>query len=176
MAPLSQWTWVWVNSGSWWWTGRPGVLRFMGSQRVGHDWATELNWAARFGDGKLVRWSAISVASYQGYMWSTWHHSWCFLWLPSKDSVCYISQLYSYISTFPKYTFWKEVIIYMTQNWGIMLHFLGWESGEYLYKFFWNFPTYLCFLFFVYLFKCLFLSVKVKVTQLCPILCDPWTT
>ena len=39
-----RWTWVWVNSGSWWWTGRPGVLRFMGSQRVGHDWATELNW------------------------------------------------------------------------------------------------------------------------------------
>ena len=35
---------VWVNSGSWWWTGRPGVLRFMGLQRVGHDWATELNW------------------------------------------------------------------------------------------------------------------------------------
>ena len=35
---------VWVNSGSWWWTGRPGVLRFMGSQRVGHDWVTELNW------------------------------------------------------------------------------------------------------------------------------------
>ena len=34
---------IWVNSGSWWWTGRPGVLRFMGSQRVGHDWATELN-------------------------------------------------------------------------------------------------------------------------------------
>ena len=42
MASLTQWTWVWVNSGSWWWTGRPGVLRFMGSQRVGHDWATEL--------------------------------------------------------------------------------------------------------------------------------------
>ena len=34
----------WVNSRSWWWTGRPGVLWFMGSQRVGHDWATELNW------------------------------------------------------------------------------------------------------------------------------------
>ena len=44
MASLTQWTWVWVNSGSWGWTGRPGVLRFMGSQRVGHDWATELNW------------------------------------------------------------------------------------------------------------------------------------
>ena len=40
----TRWMWVWVNSGSWWWTGRPGVLRFMGSQRVGHDWVTELNW------------------------------------------------------------------------------------------------------------------------------------
>ena len=38
-------TWVWVNSRSWWWTGRPDVLQFMGSQRVGDDWATELNWA-----------------------------------------------------------------------------------------------------------------------------------
>ena len=38
------WTWIWVNSGSWWWTGRPGMLQFMGSQRVRHDWATELNW------------------------------------------------------------------------------------------------------------------------------------
>jgi len=44
MASLTRWTWVWVNSRSWWWTGRPGVLGFMGSQRVGHDWATELNW------------------------------------------------------------------------------------------------------------------------------------
>ena len=44
MASPARWTWVWVNSGSWWWTGRPGVLQFMGSQRVGHDWATELNW------------------------------------------------------------------------------------------------------------------------------------
>ena len=42
MAPPTQWTWVWVNSGSWWWTGRPGVLQFTGSQRVGHDWVTEL--------------------------------------------------------------------------------------------------------------------------------------
>ena len=44
MASPTQWTWVWVNSRSWWWTGRPGVLWFMGSQRVGHDWMTELNW------------------------------------------------------------------------------------------------------------------------------------
>ena len=44
MASPTWWTWVWVNSGSLWWTGRPGVLRFMGSQRVRHYWATELNW------------------------------------------------------------------------------------------------------------------------------------
>ena len=44
MASPTQWTWVWVNSGSWWWTGRPGMLQFMGSQRVRHDWVNELNW------------------------------------------------------------------------------------------------------------------------------------
>ena len=44
MASPTQWTWVWVNSGSWWWAGRPGILQSMGLQRVGHDWATELNW------------------------------------------------------------------------------------------------------------------------------------
>ena len=41
---LTQWTWVWASSGSWWWTGKPGVLQSMGSQRVKHDWETELNW------------------------------------------------------------------------------------------------------------------------------------
>ena len=44
MASWTRWMWVWVNSGRWWWTGRPSVLRFMGSQRVGHDWVTELNY------------------------------------------------------------------------------------------------------------------------------------
>ena len=48
MASLTQWTLVWVNSRSWWWTGRPGVQRFMGSQKVGHDWATGLNWTEPF--------------------------------------------------------------------------------------------------------------------------------
>ena len=48
MASLTWWAWVWVNSRSWWWTGRPGVLQFMGLQRVRHDWATELNWTEYF--------------------------------------------------------------------------------------------------------------------------------
>ena len=44
MASPTQWTWVWMDAGSWWWTRRPGVLQFMGSQRVRHDGVTELNW------------------------------------------------------------------------------------------------------------------------------------
>ena len=44
MASPTQWTWVWASSESWWWTGEPGILQSMGLQRVGHHWATELNW------------------------------------------------------------------------------------------------------------------------------------
>ena len=44
MASPTRWTWIWVNSWSWWWTGRPSVLWLMGSQRVGHNWVTGLNW------------------------------------------------------------------------------------------------------------------------------------
>ena len=59
MASRMRWTWVWVNSGGWWWTGRPGVLRFMGSQRVGHDWVTGLNWT------ELNWWPPIQKAHMQ---------------------------------------------------------------------------------------------------------------
>ena len=61
MASPTRWTWVRVNLGSWWWTERPGALRFMGSQRVGHDWVTELNW---WNSKSLKRgnWRAISAA------------------------------------------------------------------------------------------------------------------
>ena len=48
MASPTQWTWIWVNSESWWWTGKPGMLRFMGSQKVRHDQETKLNWRIHF--------------------------------------------------------------------------------------------------------------------------------
>ena len=48
MASQTLWTWVWVSSGNWCWTGKPGVLQSMGSQRVEHDWMTELNWCSLF--------------------------------------------------------------------------------------------------------------------------------
>ena len=63
MASLTQWTWVWVNFKSWWWTRRPGVLQSMGSQRVRHDWATEpkLNWKRKaVYNGKKIISSLIS--------------------------------------------------------------------------------------------------------------------
>ena len=78
MASPTQWTWVWVNSGSWWWTGRPGVLRFMGSQRIGHDWATELNWT------RLVRLFFQRVYTFLFHGCS--HHLQWF-WSPRKQSL-----------------------------------------------------------------------------------------
>ena len=64
MASPTQWTWVWVNSGSWWWTGRPGVLQSMGSQRVVHDWATKLNWIEIQQSGDTSSFQGTLLASY----------------------------------------------------------------------------------------------------------------
>ena len=63
MASPTWWTWVCVNSRSWWWTGRPGVLRFMGLQRVGHDWTTELNWTET-----RLEWKVSKNCSEQNWM------------------------------------------------------------------------------------------------------------
>ena len=57
MASPTWWTQVWVNSKSCWWTGRPGVLQSMGSQRVGHDWATELKWTDL--SEKIIEWTSL---------------------------------------------------------------------------------------------------------------------
>ena len=61
MASPTQWTWVWVSSGSWWWTGRRGVLQSMGLQRVRHSWMTELNW-------KVMEWSMSEEPGLSAYL------------------------------------------------------------------------------------------------------------
>ena len=65
MASSTQWTWVWASSGSWWWTGKPGVLQSIGSQRVGHDWVTELtlSWCGRLYNNVLWRLFALARTS-----------------------------------------------------------------------------------------------------------------
>ena len=65
-ASLTWWTWVWVNSGSWWWTGRPGVLWFMGSPRVRHNWLIELNWTEALNcyAGFSIKWIKLIKAQY----------------------------------------------------------------------------------------------------------------
>ena len=62
MASPTRWTWVWVNSGSWWWTRRPGMLWFMGSQRVRHDWAAEMNWTE-------LNWTPVPRATGTWFLW-----------------------------------------------------------------------------------------------------------
>ena len=78
MASLTQWTWVWVNSGSWWWTEGPGMLQSMGSPRVGHDWATELNWT----DTNLLllfskHWFIKDSHGFTIYYWLRWWENLC---------------------------------------------------------------------------------------------------
>ena len=60
LSPI-RWTWVWASSGSWWWTGKPGVLQSMASQRVGYTWATELHWTM---PGMLLIWERERTETY----------------------------------------------------------------------------------------------------------------
>ena len=85
MASLTQRTWVWVNSRGWWWTGKPGMLWFMGSQRVEHDWATELNWTELLKTdfsffGIRVRWRFNPTTRHLHMFWQILFHSfWWYL-------------------------------------------------------------------------------------------------
>ena len=72
MVSPTQWTWVWVSSGRWWWTGRPGMLQSMGSQRVAYDWATELNWT----DCVLIKYPSTLLARHLvANIWKMGHQS-----------------------------------------------------------------------------------------------------
>ena len=74
---MAGWTWVWVDSRGWWWTGRPVVLRFTGLQRVGHDWVTELNW--------------INTHLYLSVVWEFLFFFYCWLLFCSMDKPQFIN-------------------------------------------------------------------------------------
>ena len=88
MASPTRWTWIWASSMSWWWIGKPGVLQSMGSQRVGHDWATELTDSAWLADGHH-----LAVCSRDFFTWaekgnsgissSSLHWHWSIMQVPS---------------------------------------------------------------------------------------------
>ena len=61
MASLTQWTWIWVSSGCWWWTEKPGVLQSMGLQRIKHDWVTELNWYCILSSQQPCNWDIVTT-------------------------------------------------------------------------------------------------------------------
>ena len=111
MASLTQWTWVWVNSGSWWWTGRPGVLRFMGSQRVGHDWATELNPLKAWLEHKWRRSNSLCL--------TPWLESW-----PSLDASTPVSQAFIlWLKSLPS-------ALWLSGLQSISLFFLGFQLAD----------------------------------------------
>ena len=127
MASSTQRTWVWVDSGSWWWTGRPGVLWLMGSQRVGHDWVTELNW----------RWLPVDIVT-DGYPFLKEYFYWRFIDLQScvsgaqqSDSVTYIFNLFQILSLQVIIEYWVELpmlyrrsfsAIYFIYCWFVYVH------------------------------------------------------
>ena len=96
MASLTQWTWVWVNSRSWWWTERPGVLQFMGSHRVGRNWVTELNWILFSQERKKKN---IWALNYKTYILPSEKKS---IWKDYKMASCMIS-VYNFLEEIAKY-------------------------------------------------------------------------
>ena len=96
MASPTQWTWVWVNSGSWWWTGRPGVLQSMGLQRVGHNWTTKLNWWTSNDTVKSLLVINVSI--------------WCIYW--EGDFVCVRTDGMWELCTFCSVLLWIKFLLF----------------------------------------------------------------
>ena len=107
MASPTRWTWIWVNSRSWWWTRRPGVLQFMGSQRVGHDWVTELNWTEPYTNPC----SATVNTTALGYFWPVylWVRIWDVRVLNLKIHICMIWLVSYFMGTHFTFPFQSDV-------------------------------------------------------------------
>ena len=109
MASLTPWTWVWVNSGRWWWTGRPGMLWFMELQRVGHDWVTELNWTVVdtfFSHQKYYR-----EIKQKAFCWQKLGDGWI-KWL-----IKYKNKLHSFIRELLNKLIWSIICKHHARSW-----------------------------------------------------------
>ena len=113
----SQWTWVWVNSGSWWWTGKPGVLQSMGSQRVRYDLATKLNWTDNIcmwfnlTQRQMDQHGSLIASLLLDCTFGKQHRTvWCFFFFffPSRCFWVFLSQSILWSDCVPpKLTYWK---------------------------------------------------------------------
>ena len=109
MASPTQCTWVWVNSGSWWWTGRPGLLQSMGSQRVRHIWATEQNWTEWSPCPPLYFWSLQALRPKKTCQVGNWRCS-------TKGEICLnLSLIAQLVNNLPAI---QEILVW----------FLGWQD------------------------------------------------
>ena len=103
---ITEWTWVWANSGSWWWTGKPDV-QSMGSQRVGHDWVTELN--------------------------NSWYIYNLYVHMYILDMHIFISDIYAYLrelSMFDLFIFFLQMGSFLLRNWDLYTGFCWWLCGQ----------------------------------------------
>ena len=120
MALPTQWTWVWVDSGNWWWTGRPGVLQFMRSQSVGHNWATELHWTdSGMGRQVLNNWIVAFASTCPGITFSDFLEIW--LWRLGLHSHVIVFMVLSLRTPGPQQT--------LTQNYDLKMFYV-WKNLE----------------------------------------------
>ena len=92
MASQTRWTWVWVSSGSWWWTGKPGCNPW--GYRVRHDWATELNWANSQRSEKIIhllirKGYYLTIEIWENSNWKIWSSEWKIQWKTWKIKMSY---------------------------------------------------------------------------------------
>jgi len=165
-ASLTRWTWVWVNSRSWWWTGRPGVLRFMGSQRVGHDWVTELNWTEH---GLMWSWY---LDKYLTEFLTSWFHSYV-LDTIAKTRLIHVREMY---------LLWKWAVFQLSRHLdknkfkmcvSIYIPLFSLQS-TFKYRKFWRFCLHYLFNYspeqWRYVFKDAYLFININYMHRCPTL------
>ena len=116
MASLTPWTWAGVNSGSWWWTGKPGVLWFMGLQRARYDWAIELNWTGQ---------RPMSWVTYNIFQLKEWK-------LLKTSQTWYVLRVTTVLKTLVSF-----IVMFVCTR-GCDVNILLWGRGSVIWKIAWN--------------------------------------
>ena len=168
MASPTRWTWVWASSRSWWWTGMLGVLQSMGSQRVGHNWVTELEWF-------YFVFSKEMMSLPWQLRWQQWAHvTLCMLcWLCVTEMLPYLMRIEEWS------VIYKLIILQKTQTVTKTKYLENLESPynfQRLYRIInTTYRIYVCICIYVWAYLCYtyIAAATAKSLQSCPTLCDP---